>query len=94
MAGAPRRPDCAAAPFRVYNIGAENPVHLMRFIEHIESNLGKKAVMEMLPMQPGDVERTFADVSALVKDTGYAPSVGVEEGVMRFVDWYKQYYGV
>tara|TARA_Y100001956_G_scaffold82449_1_gene103382 strand:- start:4353 stop:5381 length:1029 start_codon:yes stop_codon:yes gene_type:complete len=94
MAGAPMRPDCAAAPFRVYNIGAENPVHLMRFIEHIESNLGKKAVMEMLPMQPGDVERTFADVSALVKDTGYAPSVGVEEGVRRFVDWYKQYYGV
>ncbi len=93
MSGAPMRPDCAEAPFRVYNIGAQNPVHLMRFIEHIESNLGKEAVKEMLPMQPGDVERTFADVSALVKDTGYSPSVDVEEGVGLFVDWYKQYYG-
>lgn len=82
------------APYRVYNIGNSKPVQLMRYIEVLERCLGKKAEIEMRPMQPGDVPATMADVSTLESDFGYRPMTTVEEGVPRFVEWYKSYYGV
>jgi UDP-glucuronate 4-epimerase len=91
-----RAPDPATsgvAPYRIYNIGHEQPVVLGRFIELLEQCLGRKARMEMLPLQPGDVPDTEADVGDLVKDIGFRPGVPVEEGVARFVDWYRSYYG-
>lgn len=89
------RPDPASsgvAPFRIYNIGNEEPVELLRYIEVLEACLGRKAIMRMLPLQAGDVPDTEASVAALKHDTGYAPTVGVREGVRRFVDWYLAYY--
>src|SRR5690606_42133122 len=80
------------APYRIYNIGNEQPVELLRYIEVLEQCLGKKAVMELLPLHAGDVPDTEADVSALVADVGYRPTVGVEEGVANFVRWYREYY--
>ena len=91
------RPDPATsgvAPYRLYNIGNEQPVELMRYIEVLEECLGHKAVMEMLPLQPGDVPDTEADVSDLIANVGYRPVVPVEEGVANFVRWYREYYGV
>ena len=82
------------APFRIYNIGRGSPVPLMDFIRVLEEKLERRAICNMLPMQPGDVAATFADTSALARDTGYAPSTSVETGVGRFVDWYREYYGV
>ena len=82
------------APYRIYNIGNEQPVELLRYIEVLEQCLGRKANMEMLPLQPGDVPDTEADVSDLVANVGYRPQVSVEEGVARFVDWYRDYYKV
>lgn len=86
----PLHPDAASstAPYRVYNIGNGTPVELGRFIELMEQHLGKKAEKIMLPMQPGDVEDTFADVAELTRDTGYAPSTSIETGVARFAQWY------
>jgi UDP-glucuronate 4-epimerase len=86
-------PATSKAPWRVYNIGAQTPVHLLSFIETLEQAIGKVAEKEMLPMQPGDVPDTFADVEALVNDVGYRPTIDVTEGVHRFVTWYKSYYG-
>lgn len=80
------------APYRIYNIGNEQPVELLRYIEVLEDCLGKKAVMEMLPLQAGDVPDTEADVSALIDAVGYRPVVLVEEGVAKFVKWYVEYY--
>ena len=91
------RPDPATsgvAPYRLYNIGNEQPVELMRYIEVLEECLGHKAVMEMLPLQPGDVPDTEADVSDLIANVGYRPVVPVEEGVANFVRWYRDYYRV
>ncbi|QNU16314.1 NAD-dependent epimerase [Thermomonas sp. XSG] len=91
------RPDPATsgvAPYRLYNIGNEQPVELLRYIEVLEDCLGRKAVMEMLPLQPGDVPDTEADVSDLIANVGYRPMVPVEEGVANFVRWYRGYYGV
>ncbi len=85
-------PSTSKAPWRVYNIGAQTPVHLLTFIEMIEKALGKKAEKNMLPMQAGDVEATFADVESLVNDVGYRPSVPLEQGIDRFVAWYQDYY--
>lgn len=82
------------APWRVYNIGNNNPVELLRFIEIIEEKTGKKAEKNMMPMQPGDVPATYADVDALMRDTGFAPNTPLEVGVGRFVDWYRDYYKV
>lgn len=82
------------APYRLYNIGNEQPVELMRYIEVLEQCLGRKAQMEMLSLQPGDVPDTEADVSDLVANVGYRPVIPVEEGVSRFVNWYRGYYGV
>ena len=89
-------PDSAtsSAPYRLYNIGNQHPVELMRYIEVLEDCLGKKAVKNLLPLQPGDVPDTYADVTDLVRDTGYRPDTPVEEGVARFVDWYLDYYGI
>ena len=87
-------PDSASstAPYRLYNIGNNNPVELMHYIEVLEDCLGKKAVKNMLPMQPGDVQATYADVSELVKAIDYKPAMSVEEGMSHFVDWYMDYY--
>ncbi len=85
-------PSRSTAPYRIYNIGNNSPVDLMDFIEAIEKSLGKKAKKNFLPMQPGDVPATWADVGDLVKDFGYAPSVPVKKGVEKFVNWYTEYY--
>lgn len=80
------------APYRIYNIGNEQPVELLRYIEVLEHCLDKKAVMELLPLQAGDVPDTEADVSELITNVGYRPVVSVEEGVAKFVEWYRDYY--
>ena len=89
-------PDSATstAPYRLYNIGNNNPVELMHYIEVLEDCLGKKAEKNMLPLQPGDVPDTYADVKDLIDDTGYKPDMSVETGVANFVAWYKEYYKV
>ena len=86
-------PGTSTAPWRVYKIGRGSPVELMRYIELIEECVGKKAELNMQPMQPGDVPDTCADVTALKNDVSYAPSTPVEVGVPRFVEWYREYYG-
>lgn len=91
-----RSPDPAtsSAPFRVLNIGNNEPVPLLEFIDALESALGKKAIRDLLPMQPGDVKRTHADVSLLKSAVNYNPTTSAREGVKRFVDWYRAFYGV
>ena len=86
-------PASSSAPYRLYNIGNNAPVELMDFIKAIERTLGRKARQNFLPMQPGDVPVTWADVNDLARDFSYAPSVPVYEGVKRFVEWYVDYYG-
>jgi UDP-glucuronate 4-epimerase len=86
-------PSRSRAPFRVYNIGNNKPVELMRYIEVLEECLGRKAEKNFLPMQLGDVPETFADIDDLITDVGYRPATPVEVGVRRFVDWYCEYYG-
>lgn len=85
-------PSTSVAPYRLYNIGNNNSVSLMRFIECIEQALGKKAIMEMLPLQPGDVPATCANVDDLVRDVGFQPGTPLETGIARFIDWYREYY--
>jgi len=89
-----KSPDSATsyAPYKLYNIGNNNPVELMQFIETLEDCLGKKARKNMLPIQPGDVPATYADVDDLMRDVGFRPSTSIEEGIKRFVEWYKGYY--
>ncbi|RZA08674.1 MAG: NAD-dependent epimerase/dehydratase family protein, partial [Moraxellaceae bacterium] len=87
-------PATSKAPYRIYNIGSNNPVELLHFIEVLEDCLGKKAVKNLLPMQPGDVPDTYADVDALIKDVDYKPTTSVEIGVERFVKWYRDYYRI
>lgn len=84
----------STAPYRIYNIGAQTPVNLMDFIGAIEGAVGKKALKNMLPMQPGDVPDTYADVSTLTAATDYQPQTKLEDGIKKFVDWYRHYYGV
>lgn len=86
-------PATSSAPFRIFNIGNNNPVALTAYLEAIEDAVGKKAIRELAPMQPGDVPNTFADVSALVRHVGYRPSTQIKEGVTKFVAWYRDYYG-
>ena len=86
-------PGTSFAPFRLYNIGNSRPVQLLRYIEVIEETLGRKAIKNLLPLQPGDVPDTFADIDDLVRDVGYRPATPVEVGVRRFVDWFCDYYG-
>ncbi len=87
-------PASSSAPYRVYNIGNHRPVQLSRYIELIEQALGRTAEKRLLPLQPGDVPDTEADVDALMRDTGYSPQTPVEVGIQRFVDWYRGFYGV
>ena len=87
-------PAVRPTPYQIYNIGNGHPVPLMRYIQALEKALGKKAQLELLPMQPGDVRATEADVSRLVSDLGYRPQIDVETGIARFVEWYCDYYGV
>jgi UDP-glucuronate 4-epimerase len=87
-------PASSAAPFRIFNIGKGQPVELLRFIEIIEGELGKKAEKNFLPIQPGDVTETFADIEDLTRITGFVPEVPLKEGIRRFVRWYREYYGV
>jgi UDP-glucuronate 4-epimerase len=87
-------PGTSFAPWKVFNIGNNNPVELLRFIELLEEKLGRKAVKNLLPMQDGDVPETFADVEDLALLTGFRPSTSPEEGISRFVDWYKEYYNI
>ncbi len=89
-------PDSATsmAPYRLYNIGNNNPVELKHYIAVLEECLGKKAEQNLLPLQPGDVPDTYANVEALVEDTGYKPATSVEEGIAKFVEWYRGYYQV
>lgn len=87
-------PSTSSAPYRLYNIGSQQPVDLMRYIEVLEACLGRTAEKRLLPMQPGDVPDSWADVGDLVRDLGFRPATPVEEGVKRFVDWYVDYYDV
>jgi UDP-glucuronate 4-epimerase len=85
-------PATSAAPYRLYNIGNNNPVDLMHFIACIEKALGREAKKNFLPLQPGDVPRTYANVDALVADVGFKPATPIETGIARFVEWYRSYY--
>ena len=85
-------PATSSAPWRIYNIGNHRRVELMRYIRALENALGKKAKLELLPMQPGDVEATEADTTALQAATGFKPETLMEEGIKRFVEWYREYY--
>jgi len=85
------KPDSSKSPFKVYNIGNSKPIKLLDFIEEIEKSLGIKAKKEMMEIQPGDVEKTFADISSLSEDIGYIPNTSVEYGIGKFVDWYIDY---
>lgn len=89
-----KNPDPASScvPYRIYNIGNSSPVGLMEYIEKMEDAIGKKAIKEFLPMQPGDVLDTYCDVSDLEKDFGYRPKTTLKEGLKAFVEWYKEYY--
>ena len=87
-------PGTSYAPYRVYNIGNNQPVELMHFIKVIEDTLGKKAKKNLLPLQPGDVPATYADIDDLVKDTGFRPSTPLEVGIPRFIRWYREYFNV
>jgi len=87
-------PGTSLAPYRVYNIGNNNPVNLLAFIETLEKCLGKKAIKNLLPLQPGDVPDTYADVSDLENDLGYKPGTLLETGISNFVEWYKNFYRI
>ena len=87
-------PASSHASYRVYNIGNHRPVELMAFIETIEKAVGKKAIRNMLPMQPGDVEATYADIEELREAVGFEPNTPLDEGVGKFVEWYKTYHGL
>ncbi len=87
-------PESSCAPYRIYNIGNNQPISLMAFIETIEKKLGKEAKKEMLPMQPGDVQSTYADVSGLIEDLGYRPDTPLDVGVEKFVAWYREFYAI
>jgi UDP-glucuronate 4-epimerase len=86
-------PSSSSAPFRIFNIGSERSVELLRYIEVLEECLGRKATLELLPLQSGDVPNTEADVSSLEQAVGFRPETTVEEGVRKFVEWYLDYYG-
>ena len=86
-------PSTSSAPYKVYNIGNNNPVELIKFIEVIEDVLGKKANMEFKDLQPGDVVATYANVDDLMQDVGFKPETPIELGIKRFVQWFKDFYG-
>lgn len=87
-------PATSSAPYRIFNIGNNNPVRLSEYVEALENSLGKKAIRQYLPLQPGDVPDTFADVSTLEAAVGYKPRTTITDGVRQFVDWYRSFFGV
>lgn len=92
--GADPDPGTSYCPYKIYNIGNNNPVELLRFIEVLEKALGKEAQKNLLPIQAGDVPATYADVDDLMRDVGFKPATGIEDGISRFVAWYREYYKV
>jgi len=92
LRGSSLDPGTSHAPYRIYNIGNNKPVELLRFIEVLEQALGKQAIKEFLPMQPGDVPVTYADIDDLEREIGFRPATSLEEGIGRFVRWYLDYY--
>jgi UDP-glucuronate 4-epimerase len=93
-AASPEAQRSTAAPYKIYNIGNHTPTELTHFIEVLENALGRKAQKRFLPMQPGDVPATYADVDDLDRDVGFRPDTSIEIGIPRFVDWYRSYYKV
>ena len=87
-------PASSLAPWRIYNIGNSSPIELLDYIRAIENSLEVRANLELLPLQPGDVVDTFADIEGLSRDFNYSPSTSINEGVSKFVDWYKDYYKI
>ena len=87
-------PGTSFVPYKIYNIGNNKPAELFDFIRILERQLGRKAKMNLLPMQPGDVQKTFADVDDLMKDTGFKPATSLEDGIRYFVKWYRKYYNL
>ncbi len=87
-------PATSSAPYRLYNIGNHQPVELLHLIEVLETELGREAKKNFLPKQPGDVAETFADISDLTRDMGFKPATSIEEGIKRFVAWYREFYRV
>ena len=87
-------PSSSHAPYHLYNIGSHQPVGLMKFIETLEDALGRKAVKNMLPMQPGDVPATYADIEDLQKMVGFTPRTSLHDGIARYVAWFRSYYGL
>jgi UDP-glucuronate 4-epimerase len=85
-------PGSSSAPWRIYNIGNNNPVELRELVRLLEAAIGKKAIAEMLPMQPGDVPATYADIDDLARDAGFRPSTPIKDGIERFVAWYRGYH--
>jgi UDP-glucuronate 4-epimerase len=92
--GAAPDPATSFAPYRIYNIGNNQPVELMRFVHAIEAALGRTATLNLLPLQPGDIPATYADIDDLARDVGFAPNTAIEDGIARFVAWYREYFGV
>lgn len=92
--GATPDPGTSYAPYKIYNIGNNSPVELMQFIETLEKAVGKTAEKNLLPIQPGDVPATYADVDDLMNDVGFKPATSIENGIGRFVAWYREYYGI
>ena len=92
--GASPERNTSSAPYRIFNIGNNSPVKLMDFIKAIETALGKSIKKNMMPIQPGDVPQTFADVEDLVESLGYAPKTSVQEGINNFVKWYVEFFGI
>ena len=87
-------PSTSNAPYRIYNVGAQQPLDLSRFVEVLEACLGRKARKNLLPLQPGDVPETWGDVTELAEDFDFQPATTVEDGIKRFVDWYLDFYGI
>jgi UDP-glucuronate 4-epimerase len=85
-------PGSSSAPWRVYNIGNNNPVELLHVVDLLEKSIGKKAIRELAPMQPGDVPATYADVDDLMRDVDFKPATPIAEGISRFIEWYRAYH--
>jgi len=90
----PPDPSSSKAPWKIYNIGNNNPVELLRVVSLLEENFGREAKKEMLPMQPGDVPATYADIDELARDIGFKPATSIEDGIERFAQWYREYHGL
>ena len=84
--------ESSSAPWRVYNIGNKKPVELLEVVRLLEEAIGKKAKRELLPIQPGDVPATYADIDDLMRDVGFRPATGIADGIARFVEWYRAYH--